>query len=107
MRHREFARPDLAGTAVDLDLGYHGDAGAVALGISNTAAGYFVARLVTARRRPRVPVGFLRSRFDNGDIAGFLDVTKAEFDRIGVHCRRYLIDKGLAGEVDLRSDRIA
>src|SRR5262249_56792501 len=46
VRHRELARPDLAAGAVDLDLGDHRDARAVALAIGDAAARYGFAALV-------------------------------------------------------------
>src|ERR1035437_8105161 len=49
----------------------------------------------------------LGRRLDHGDVARFLDVTQTKLNRIGVHRRRHFVDEGLAGEVDLRSDRIA
>src|SRR4029453_4837966 len=53
--HRELARPDLAGRAVDIDLGHDGAARAVALRIGDAAAAHLVAGLVLARRGPRLP----------------------------------------------------
>src|SRR4029077_3447329 len=102
----EFARPDLAARAVDIDLGNDGAARAVALRIGDAAAADLGAGLVLARRRPRLPGGLFRRGPDHGDVARILDVAQAELDRIERQRRRHLVDEGLAREVDLRSDRI-
>src|SRR5438105_12498017 len=57
---REFARPDFAAGAVDLDLGDDGDAGAAALRIGDAAATHRVTGLILARRGPRLPSGLFR-----------------------------------------------
>src|SRR5471030_2094946 len=107
VRHGELARPDLTGGAVNIDLRDHRHARAVALRIGDAAAGHFVAGLIAARRGPRVPFRLFRRRLDHGDIARLLDVAQAKLDRVGANRRRHLVDEGFAGEVDLRSDRIA
>src|SRR5262249_36102194 len=104
---RELARPYLSGRTIDIDFGDDGNACAVTLHVSNTAARNLVAALVTARRRPRLPFRLLGCSLDPGDVARFLDVAQAELDRIGVYRGGHLVDEGFAGEVDLRADRIA
>src|ERR1700687_4175896 len=104
---RELARPDLSRLPIDLDLGDDRDPRAVALRVSNAAAGHFVAGLVAPRRGPRLPGGFLRHRLEDGDVARVLDMAQAELYRIEIQRRRHLVDEGFAGEVDLRPDRIA
>ena len=84
MGDRELAHPDLAAAAVDVDLGDHRDARAVALRVGDAAAGDLVAGLVLARRRPGLPARLLRRRLDDGDVARILDVAQAELDRIDV-----------------------
>ena len=49
----------------------------------------------------------LRRRLDHGDVARLLDVAQAEFDRVGADRGGDLVDERLAGEMDLRPDRIA
>ena len=66
--------PDLAGGAVDVDLGDRGDAGAVALRIGDAAAVDLVAGLVAPRRGPRLPAELLGRRLDDGGVARVLDV---------------------------------
>ena len=107
VRDRELARPDLAGAAVDVDLGDDRAGGAVALRIGDAAAGDRVAGLVLARRGPRVPAGLLGRRLDHRDVARVLDVPQPELDRIDAERRRDLVHERFAGEVDLRPDRIA
>jgi hypothetical protein len=59
MRHGEFARPDFAATAFDLDLEDDRHDGRRALGIGNAAAGQSVAVVVGVWRWPRLPPGAL------------------------------------------------
>src|SRR5262245_62415861 len=103
----ELARPDLSARAVDIDLGDDGAAGAVALGIGDAAAGDLVAGLILARRGPRLPARLFGGGLDHRDVARVLDVTQAELDGIEVERRRHLVHERLAGEMDLRSDRVA
>src|SRR5262249_16689050 len=107
MGNGELACPDLSARAVDIDLGHDRAAGAVALGIGDAAAGHLVAGLVLARRGPRLPSGFFGGGLDHRDVARVLDVTQAELDGIEVERRRHLVHERLAGEMDLRSNRIA
>src|SRR5215470_2408907 len=60
-----------------------------------------------ARRGPRLPARLFGRGLDHRDVARVLDVTQAEFDGIEVERRRHLVHERLAGEMDLRSDRIA
>src|SRR5262249_24796796 len=103
----ELARPDLSARAVDIDLGDDGGAGAVALGIGDAAPRDLVAALILARRGSRLPARLFSRGLDHRDVARVLDVTQAEFDRIEVERRRHLVHERLAGEMDLRTDRIA
>src|SRR6516225_5660472 len=107
MRNGELARPDLPARAVDIDLGHDRAAGAVALRVGDAAAGDLVAGLVLARRGPRLPARLFGRGLDHRDVARVLDVTQAELDGIEVECRGHLVHERLAGEMDLRSDRIA
>src|SRR5262252_2395409 len=61
----ELARPDLAGRAVDVDLGDDRDARAVALRIGDAAAAHLVAGLVAARRGSRLPARLLGGGLDH------------------------------------------
>src|SRR5262249_30122885 len=104
---RELARPDFPGLPVDFDLRYHSDARAVALRIGDAAARDLVAGLILARRGSRLPARLFSGGLDHRDVARVLDVTQAEFDGVEVERRRQLVHERLAGEMDLRSDRIA
>jgi hypothetical protein len=68
----EFPRPDLAATAVDLDLGDDGDDRSSALGVGDAAPCQCVAIAVGVWRRARLPPGALRRRLDDGDVARLL-----------------------------------
>src|SRR5262249_61451337 len=103
----EPVRSDLAGGAVDLDLGDHRNARAVALRIGDAAALDLDAGLVAPRRWPRLPAGLGGRRLDQRNVARILDVPQAGLGRIEHERRRDLVDEGLAREVDLRADRIA
>src|SRR5262249_26788455 len=104
---RELARPDLAGRAVDVDLGDDRNAGAVALRVGDAATADLAAGLVATRRRPRLPARLLGRRLDHRDVARVLDVAQAELDRVERQRRRQLVDERFAGEMDLRAYRIA
>src|SRR5262249_48894374 len=56
---------------------------------------------------PRLPARLFGGGLDHRDVARVLDVTQAELDGIKVERRRRLVHERLAGEMDLRSDRIA
>src|SRR5262245_22838110 len=78
MRNGELARPDLSARAVDIDLGDHGAAGAVALGIGDAAAGDLVAGLVLARRGPRLAARLFRRGLGRPDVARVPSGTRAD-----------------------------
>src|SRR5262249_59120931 len=81
--------------------------GAVGLRIGDAAAGDLGAGLVLAGRGPRLPARLFGGGLDHRDVARVLDVTQTKFNGIEVEHRRYLVHERLAGEMDLRSDRIA
>src|SRR5262245_59558811 len=104
---REFARPDFAGLPVDFDLRYHSDARAVALSISDAPTAGSSAGLVAARRRTRLPPGFLSRCSNDCNVARVFDVSQAERHRVDAERRGELIHERFTGKVDLRTDRIA
>src|SRR5580698_7597911 len=65
VRHGEFARPDPAALAIDIDLGNDRNARTVARGIADATAGDLVTGLVLAQRRPRLPAGLGGRRLDD------------------------------------------
>ena len=64
-------------------------------------------RLALVRRRPRLPAGLLRRRLQHRGCARILDVPQAELERIDPQRMGDFVHERLAGEVDLRADRIA
>ncbi len=54
----------------------------------------------------RLPTEFLGRGFDRSRVAS-AQMLQAEFDRVGFRGERQLVDEALAGEMDLRPDRIA
>src|SRR6186997_2377861 len=103
MRDRELALPDFSARPVDVDLRHDGHARAVALRIGDAAPAYLAAALVAARRRPRLPPGFLGRRPDHRDVARLFHVAQPEFDRIKIERSRELIHEGFTRKVNLRS----
>jgi hypothetical protein len=77
MRHREFLCRDLAGAAVDFDLGHDRDYGTQAPGAGDAAAHQHVAGAVGAWRRVRLPPGTL---------ARVLQIARTEGDRVRHIC---------------------
>ena len=107
MRHRHLARPDPAAAPLDLHFGDDGDPRAAALRVGDAAPGELVTGLTALRRRAGVPFRPLCRRLDHRDVARIREMTQAEFDRVGICSGRHLVDERLAGEMDLRPDRIA
>jgi hypothetical protein len=66
-----------------------------------------VSALRSGRRRARLPPGALGRGFDNGDVARRLQIAQAKGDRVRTGRGGDLVDKGFAGELDLRADRVA
>ncbi len=95
---RELPSPDPTGAAVDLDLGADRDHRAP-------------ERQASVMLRPLnvspVPLRALDRRVSDGGVARRLQITQAEGDRIGADSGVDLVDKGFAGEVDLRANGVA
>src|SRR3984893_1987014 len=106
MADHEAARVDLTGRAIDLHLGYHRHAGAVALRIGDAAAVDLHARLAL-RRRTWLTAEIFGCRLDDGNGARLLEMPEPELDGIEIKRRRHFVHEGFACEVDLRADRIA
>ena len=54
-----------------------------------------------------VPLRALDRRVSDGGVARHLQITQAEGDRVGADSGVDLVDKGCAGEVDLRANGVA
>src|SRR5262249_199901 len=107
MRNGELARPDLSARAVDIDLGHDRAAGAVALRIGDAPAADLGVGLSLRGGGAGLPAAFLGGGLDPREGARVLDGTQTKFKGMEVEPRRYLVHERLAGEMDLRSDRIA
>ncbi len=95
----EFLRPDLAGAAVDLDLGDDRHHRTRALGIGDAAPRQGVAAAVGPRRRARLPPGGFGRGFDDGDVARHLQIAQAEGGGVGADRGGDFVGKGFAGEL--------
>ncbi len=111
MHQRDFGHLDLAGRALDLDLGHRGDIGAhqLVLAVADAAAGDHVARLVVLGGRALVPLRQLRHPFEHLDAAfvGRVEILHSERQRICLRRRRELVDEAFVRKRVLHASRRA